>query len=214
MSDYSEYPSKGSGARPGGSPGSTDLSRAAFSALDYPTSNFTWEHVVCVLRKNSRVGMGLFGVSVALIATYVMMMKNVYQPVARIEIAPPISGIRTLHEIESPAESENQDYLETQTQILRSDALAISVIRQLRLDKSAEFLGRKPAGDQVAQRNAATIEPLFGGDKEFLREQTELATLTPSEALALGKFRESLSVDTIRNTRLVAVSFADCYSQN
>jgi len=208
MSDYSEYPSRGSGARPGGSPGGADLSRVAFGALDYPNSDFTWEHVVCVLRKNSRVGMGLFGVSVALIVTTVMMMKNVYQPVARIEIAPPISGIRTLHEIESPAEAENQDYLETQTQILKSDALAVSVIRQLRLDKSAEFIGRKPTGDQILRRSAAPFGELLGGDKEFLREQTELATLTPSEAGALGKFREGLSVDTIRNTRLVEVSFA------
>ena len=186
---------------------SSEQTDPAFAALDYRNYDFTWEQAVRVLRKNQRIGMAFCGLLIALTLLVVICMKDVYQPVARIEIAPPTSGIRTLHEIESPPEVEYQDYLETETQILQSDALAVSVIRQLRLDKNSAFMGRQ-AGTGSAPIAPEDSNAPPGRGKAFLQEQIALATLTPSESEALDKFRQNLSVNIIRNTRLVEVSFA------
>jgi succinoglycan biosynthesis transport protein ExoP len=208
MKNYSDYSLSGPASGPGAPPRKTDFSKSTFGTLDFQNSDFTWEQVIRVLRKNRRFGLTLAGISIALIVSVVMLMKDVYQPVARVEIAPPMSGLRTVHEIESPADAENQDYLETQAQILKSDALAVSVIRELHLDRRAEFIGRHSVDARIPQASAEPSNALPAGDKAFLHEQIELATLTPAEALALEKVRKSLSVNAVHNTRLVEVSFA------
>ncbi|HTR48138.1 MAG TPA: polysaccharide biosynthesis tyrosine autokinase [Verrucomicrobiae bacterium] len=187
--------------------GNSDLTVRAYTTLDYRSSDFSWEQAIRVLKKNKRFGLAVFGVVIAATITVVMLMRNVYEPAGTIEIAPPSSGIRTLHEIESPPEVEYQDYLETQTQILQSDALAVSVIRQLELDKRTEFAGWHSAAQEQGTAAGAASEAADGG-KAFLQQQRALSTLTPSEAVALDAFRRDLSVNPIRNTRLVEVSFA------
>lgn len=187
--------------------GAIDVSRPSFRALDFHQPEFTWEQAVRVLRKNGRFGLAVSAILAAGICATVLFMKNVYQPVARIEIAPPTSGIRTLHEVEAVPEVEDADYFETQTQILESDSLAISVIRQLKLDQNPAFMG-----GEAAKQDRATIPAASSGpsekDKVLLGEQMSLATLTPSESLALDEFRKDLSINPVRNTRLVEVSFS------
>lgn len=207
MRNHSDEPLSGPPSPRGANPSNLDSSKVAFTTLDYQNSEFTWEQAVRVLRKNRRLGLTLSGILIALTLLIAVLMKDVYQPVARIEIAPPTSGIRTLHEIESAPEVEYQDYLETQTQILQSDALAVSVIRQLQLDNNREFMGRQ-SGARAPEKVSIVSKGPSGEDKAFLLEQMALATLTPSESVALDKFRENLSVNPIRNTRLVEVSFA------
>jgi len=188
-------------------PASADLTKVGFGALDYQDSDFTWEQAIRILKKNRPLALKISGACIALVLLMIMSMKDVYQPVARIEIAPPMSGIRTLPEIESAPEIENQDYLETQTQLLKSDALAVSVIRDLQLDKKAPFT-ETGWFDKPLEPDTTDAASLPDGDKELLREQTQLATLTPSESRALEVFRDGLSVNPIRNTRLVEVSFS------
>ena len=201
-----EDPLSGPVRSPDAGSSSVDLSDRGFAMLDYQNSDFTWEQAIRVLRKNQQFGLILAGVSIALTLAIVLLMKNVYQPIGTIEIAPPASGIRTLQEIESPPELEYQEYLDTQTQILQSDALAVSVIRELGLDKSAEFTSR-PRTPATHETTAQTSSGLIDRNRAFLREQMALATLTPSESLALESFRKNLSVNPIRNTRLVEVGF-------
>ena len=58
---------------------------------------FTWEQAVRVLRKNRNFAVSVVALlSLATIAG-VLLMKDVYQPVARLEVEPVSSGIRTLH---------------------------------------------------------------------------------------------------------------------
>jgi len=134
-------------------------------------------------------------------------MKDVFQPVARLEIVPLNNGIKRLQESED-SQITDQDYLETQSQILRSDALATSVIRELHLDKNPEFAG-KETQTRFAQPNDSTEQRASsrGKDTSFLREQFELVDRTPAESMALEAFRQHLTVNRLRNSRLVEVSF-------
>lgn len=207
MNNRSTYSPPGAITGPATSPATIDLPWSAFPKLEYHDFEFGWEQAVRVLRKNRSVGMWIFCVSVGLLTVGVLLMPDVYKPVATIEIAPPTSGMRTLHEIESSGELENEYYLETQTEILKSNALAVSVIRQLKLDKKPEFMSRG-WGFRTASKALAAAPARREEEKSFLGEQLELSTLTASEAAALGRFQKNLSVSPVRNTRLVEVSFA------
>lgn len=171
--------------------------------------DFTWEQAVRVLRKNARLTIFVAGVLTLAVILGALSMKDVYQPVARLEIVPLNSGIKSLQDTEE-SQATDQDYLETQSQILRSNALAMSVIRELHLDKSPEF-----AGKETQTRIGTTPEGVEQGssdraqdqDKSFLREQFELVERTPAESMALDAFRQHLTVNRVRNSRLVEVSF-------
>jgi polysaccharide biosynthesis transport protein len=170
---------------------------------------FTWEQALRVLRKHLKFTAAFCCVIVGLILLYLVMQKNYYRPVARLEIAPPGGGINTLHEIETPPETNNQDYLETQVQILQSDALAIAVIRDLHLDQDGEFVPAKTRMESIAkQQQQNTLPTQTQKEAAIFKEQLDLANLTLAESTALEQFRKSLSVGSVRNTRLVELSFS------
>ncbi len=170
--------------------------------------NYTWEQVLRVLRKHVRFALLVAGSLSALIVIYAMMQKSFYSPTARLEISPPNTGISTLHEIESANVSDNQDYLETQVQILGSDALAVSVIRELHLENNPEFVNNKTINETSAVGASSMTRSAVPGELVILLEQLDLATLTPAESAALEQFRRKLSVSSVRNTRLVEIRFS------
>src|SRR5580693_2403431 len=181
----------------------------ALYALDEQGHGFTWEQALRVLRTHKWLLGGVIAgltMSVSLVA---WQMRDVYQPIARLEIDPLDAGIKTLHEIENPSSQADLDYLDTQVQILQSDGLAMRAIRALQLDRNPEFSDKKdkananPAGGVASQRNSRPVTELSS-----LREQLDLADPTASEATALQNFHKNLSVNPIRNSRLVEVSFA------
>jgi polysaccharide biosynthesis transport protein len=167
---------------------------------------FTWEQAVRVIRKNRVFAVVFAAVVTGAIAAAVFLMKDVYQPTARIEVDPPSSGMKAL-EIEWNASSENDvDYLETHAQMLQADSLAISVIRTLHLDKNPDFIGKKALA-QYSQETPEQTKSVVGADQPYLREQFALADRTPLESIALAVFQKSLSVSTVHASRIIEVSF-------
>jgi capsular exopolysaccharide synthesis family protein len=169
---------------------------------------FTWEQVVRILSKNMRFAVFFFVAMTAAVTIVAFKIQDYYQSTARLEIEPPSGGIRTLPEIEDSRLPDNEDYLETQAQILQSDALAVSVIRMLHLDRNPEFVSER---EQSRYGNAQSPTKPNGtegsGDTAFMREQFDLANRTPLESVALGKLQHGISVMPMRNSRLIEVSF-------
>ena len=186
---------------------SGDSSLADAVAFQPSERLFTWEQAVRVLRKNRTFALLLAGSLTVGTVVGAFLLKNVYQPTARLEIDPLSSGIKTLHEIEDLGSNENQDYLETQAQILQSDALAVSVIRTLHLARNPEFVSKSDISKwgESSKAGSAAI-PLSPGE-HYLQDQLSLANRTPLESIALQAFQKHLSVNPIRNSRLVEVSF-------
>jgi capsular exopolysaccharide synthesis family protein len=182
-------------------------------ALVYQGHDYTWEQVARVLRKNLRFALlfacGLTGI----VLLGALLQKDFYKPTARLDIAPPGSGIKTVHEIESPSEADNLDYLETQVQILESDALAVSVIRVLHLDRNPEFADDQQVKGLLPTKTKEVASGVVPSELAILQEQLDLANLTPAESVALEKFRRNLSVASVRNTRLIEISFSSHESQ-
>lgn len=169
---------------------------------------FTWEQCVCILQKNRTFVLVFAGFLTLGIAILVFQMRDTYRPIARLEIDPPGTGIKTLQEIDDSRASDNQDYLETQVQVLQSDSLAVSVMRALKLDHNPEFVPSREIADwDRAQKNDKHAKPLPAGDRALLQEHFDLAERSPLESRVLEAFRKRLAVNVIRNTRLVEVSF-------
>jgi succinoglycan biosynthesis transport protein ExoP len=173
-------------------------------------SVLTWEQAMRILRKNGRYAILLAVVLTATITLMALSMKDVYQPVARLQIDPANGGIKTSQEIEEARITENPEYMETQAQILRSDGLAVSVIRELHLDSNPTFVGKSTlakfgprAKEQASQSGAPPASNVA-----FLQEQYDLAERTPMQSIALEILHGGLKVNPIRNSRLIEVSFS------
>jgi succinoglycan biosynthesis transport protein ExoP len=184
---------------------------AGWPTLSTPENNdgLTWEQAVRVIRKHRWLLICVIVAITGVAGAAALSMRDVYQPVARLEIDPLGAGIRTLHEIENPAAQSDLDYLDTQVQILQSDGLAMRAIRALKLDQKAEFAGTKesatsPTAKPEVSRN--DLDPQV--ENSYLREQLNLANPTEREAAAVRVFHRNLSVNPIRSSRLVEVSFS------
>lgn len=170
-------------------------------------SLLTWEQAVRVLRKRRWLMVSVIGGLTSVFVAVALLMPNIYQPIARVQIDPPGGGISTLHEIEETRSEGDQDYLDTQVQILQSQGLAMRVIRALRLDKNSEFASpSKPANSMSSANVSAASAPQSEGS--YLEEQLELANMTPAEGAALQRFHQKLLVSPVRGSRMVEVSFA------
>ncbi len=152
-----------------------------------------WERAFRILRRNWGISVAFAMTVLAGVTILAFIMQRIYEPRARIEIDPPGAAISSLEANPSPGENE-QNYLETQTEILKSDELAAGVIRALHLDQNPEFIGP----GKVRRVLDAIARVLH------LKQADSASDLETAEAV----FGDRLSVYQVRNSRLVEVSFA------
>jgi succinoglycan biosynthesis transport protein ExoP len=185
-----------------------DIDRAWLQPTEEAPSILTWEQAVRVLRKRRWFLVATIGGLTLLTLAATLFMRNVYRPIARLEIDPVGGGITTLPEIQNPVSQGDQDYLETQVQILQSDGLAMRVIRDLRLTEKSEFAGDKKSATVIAPGISPAAVQAATDEVSYLREQLDLASTTPAESAALKTFHQDLAVNPVRGSRMVEVSFA------
>lgn len=170
-------------------------------------SGFNWEQAVRVLRKNWKFSAALAFSAVLLTVLFTLRMRDSYQTTARVEVDPPGSAVFSTRDMENALEN-HQDYLETQAQILQSDDLAMRVIRKLRLDRRKEVVGEKNLAKYTDEKSESAKRAVAVGGMSSLQEQFQSAEHTPLEAVALRYFKNHLSVNNVRNSRLIEVSFS------
>lgn len=206
MGNDAPFLSTGGAIRGNGSalPIRTPVTRAYSS---YVANPYNWEQVLRVLRKNRGYVAALTLVITGLVVGYAYHLKNLYAPVARLQIDPPGSAVLSLRDADAAGEND-QEYLETQSQILQSDELATRVIRSLRLDLNKEIVGAKNLARYANAASGPANDPRHEVDEDSLEEQFRAADRTPLETIALREFRSRLNVGIVRGSRLVEVSFA------
>jgi len=150
-----------------------------------------------VLHKRRWTVLSVFFVLFTVVLLGTLKQKPIYRAEALLEIEKENPNILTLQELFA-LETVSDTYLETQYKILRSATLARRVIDQFRLDALPEFnpraSQRAPADSQGAVRNQA----LAGGEAE--RD-------TQGYQMALARFHDQLSVEPVKRSRLVQISF-------
>src|SRR5208283_4559670 len=118
--------------------------------------------------------------------------KPIYRADALLEIQKENANIPTVQEL-FQLENISDNYLETQYKVLQSETLARRVIDQLHLERDREFNPPKNGWFQV-KAQAAAITPDSAVDPD-------------AEQTVLRKFKDRLSIDPVRRSRLVQISF-------
>jgi len=187
-----------------GLPITVPVTRACSAAVG---NTYNWEQVLRVLGKNTKLITGIALLIILLVIAYAFHLKDIYAPVARLQIDPPGSTSLSPREQDTIAD-DTQEYLETQSQILQSDELATRVIRSMHLDQNQEIVGAKNFAKYGNSTKLAPRESQPTSADNSLEQQFSAAERTPLETIALNNLRKSLSVGVVRGSRLVEVSYA------
>ena len=131
-------------------------------------------------------------VTFTIVSIVTWKQKAVYRADALLEIQKENANIPTVQEL-FQLENVSDNYLETQYKVLQSETLARRVIDQLHLERDSEFNPPKNGWFQ-AKAQAAAPTPDSPVDPDV--EQT-----------VLREFKDRLSVDPVRRSRLVQISF-------
>ena len=150
-----------------------------------------------MLRKRRWTALTVFSLIVTLVLIGTLKQRPIYHAKALIEIEkenPHLLSVQELFELDTVSDS----YLETQYRVLRSDTLAHRVIHQLNLQTLPEF-NPKAVDAQVPKQTASldpSISAAFPSESDPEIAQSVMAT-----------FRDKMSVDPIKQSRLVEISF-------
>ena len=164
---------------------------AAQLAMGAPELNdakaFDWLRAFGILKKHWRLS-ALFGAVVMVtVAAVTIFSTPIYEATARVEIDP--SGEK--FSLNGATGATDAEYLETQSQVLQGDSLAIGVIRKLRLDQNPALMGKLSA------------KALKGSNLD----SSDAQQLSPEEYIALGNFKSAFNVKRDTSSRLILVSF-------
>ncbi len=149
-----------------------------------------WLRAITVLEKHWRLAAGFAFCVIVTVVLVTYFTTPVYDATARVEIDP--AG--EVFSLEGNAGASDAEYLETQAQILQSDAVAVDVIRKMHLDRNPIFIGKLKAGEDV---NAPVPDSIVGGQQ-----------LNVGEKIALSKFTKALKVRRDTQSRLVLVTIS------
>ena len=157
-------------------------------AEDGPDLRAYWR----IFQKRRWTILSILLVTFAAVLIVTIKEKPVYRANALLEIEKENPNIATVQEL-FQMEAVSDNYLETQYKVLQSDTLARRVIEELRLSQVKEF--NPPKGEWFWQNaHAAGLTEGLAVDPE-------------TEQAILVRFNDRLSVEPVRRSRLVQVSF-------
>ena len=177
---------------PGETPGLA-LGRPAGPRLyfDPPSQESAIGESVRILQKRKWVVIACLATIFSVVAIASLKMTPVYDANGTIEINKPDSSLNFQNSATFSLDYYDPTELETELKILKSDLLALQVIRELNLDRRPEFSGQAPP--PPSSNLDLAPDPL----------QTD-----PSRAAAMvGGFKGNLAVNLSPNTRIIEVHY-------
>ena len=144
---------------------------------------------------------GVFVLVMAAAVTYAFTATPVYQARAQLLIEPESPNVLEFKQVVEEQTSK-VDYYATQLQILRSRTLARATLDRLNLWRHPEFKAQPDWFSRVGSRVGAQAESTTTNTGE------NAAGESIAELQAIGRFLERLSIEPIRTTRLVNISFS------
>ena len=114
-----------------------------------------WLRALRIVRKHWRISALFATVLTVTVIVVTFSMKPIYEPVARIEVDPPGEQFS----LEGGISGNDSEYLETQSQNLKSDKLAMDVIRRLHLDQSPAMVAPGDSGSKAGDLAVYQLNP-------------------------------------------------------
>jgi polysaccharide biosynthesis transport protein len=156
------------------------------------TGGVAWREILRVLRKHRRIWLA-FALAVEIaVALIVFSLAYTYEARATLDIEPPSQTVGFQND-SSGATPSQADYVQTQTEILEGDGLALNVIAALHLDQNPVFLKRN------------WFQKLLSGATAIF-SRTETGHGADTERL-LDTYRAGLSVSQVTDSRLLEVRY-------
>src|ERR1700676_3133614 len=162
------------------------------SDIDMNDGTF-WREALRTIRKHWKISLAFALILEIAIGLLVFSMDNTYEARAVLDIEPPGADAIGPGSNASNIPSNVTGYLDTQTEILGSDGLAMSVIDQLHLDQNPVFMKQSPV-----EKSITWIAGLFQGNKTKQGRDTQKL---------LNIFHQGLSVGQVKGSQLVEVRF-------
>ena len=129
---------------------------------------------------------------------YCFTATPTFEARAQLLIEPDAPNVVSFQEV-LEEEAGKADYYLTQFQILQSRTLAASTLETMKLWDHREF--------QAREDPFAWARGLFGGTFRPAEIEIEEGTATPGQLQAIGRFLQRLTIEPIRNSRLVNIRF-------
>lgn len=158
-----------------------------------------WHFGLRIFQKHWRASVGFALAMVAAVTVVTLMMKPVYEPVATIAVDPPGAEVFSMQG--GAAGTDSTEYLETVVKSLRSDDLAVEMIRKLHLDTDPDFTHQGMLQRLIARVFGERKAPQPGSGEGGLQ-------LTPAENAALRSLQDRMKVSRNTPSRLISVSVA------
>ncbi len=177
------------------------LSREAYPPVPYSYSRrdievndaALWRQAAGILRKHWKASLAFALLFELLVGLVVFSLDNTYEARAVLDVEPPSADSIATGQNPSGA-ANNPGYLDTQTEILNSDGLALSVIDQLHLDQNPTFM--KQGYVQAAVTWASGL--LAPASKSTGQRDVDKL---------LNIFHRNMSVGEVKGSQLVEVRF-------
>jgi capsular exopolysaccharide synthesis family protein len=153
-----------------------------------------WRQVARILRKHWKASLAFVVLLELFLVILVLSMDNTYVAKSVLDVEPPGVDTIGLENAGTASAANSPGYLDTQTEILNSDGLALGVIDQLHLDQNPSF-----AKQSIWQRSVTW----FAG---WLPSNHKAAAQRDTERL-LNIFHAGMKVGQVKGSQLVEVQY-------
>lgn len=171
-----------------------------------PSDAYDLRALLKIIRHYKWMIIGIVIASLVLSLIGTMLMRPIYKSTTKVEVKQNTGGVK-FQNIDRPWES-SKDYLQTQIQILNSESIANAVIQSQTLEDEPELNG------SLRQRGfGAGLSQLVGTVKTRLVSQDAVSDSDAERAAKqqnkemVGRFLDRLSVQSVRNSQVIHVSF-------
>ncbi len=184
-----------------------EIMPASGAALSRPQANERSEvrYFADAFRRQKFFITMIAGLCFVLISAALLLVTPVYESTARVIIDPPGSEAFSLQAVNQGL--SEPDYVETQAHVLRSDDLAIDVIRDLKLDSNPFVMKKGLVAKLKETKLVRSILASLQRPKTVSPQLRDDTHLSENEVIALQYFSNHLSVNPVKNSRLIEVSF-------
>jgi polysaccharide biosynthesis transport protein len=153
-----------------------------------------WRQAVRMLRRHWKLSLVFTLIVELAMVILVFSMENTYEARAVLDVEPPGADAIGPNSNAASSPSNTPGYLETQTEILGSDGLALGVINKLQLDQNPIFMKQT-----LPQKAVAWIADLVHGNGKMSEQKDNEKLLTI--------FRQGLTVGQVKGSQLVEVRY-------
>lgn len=166
-------------------PERSDSRSQTFRASEAAADSFAYLRAYWqILRKRRATVLAVTVLATILVAIYSFKTRPVYRATARVEVEAETPSLQSLTEMDRVFSEANTAFLQTQVDIIKSDALALTTVQALRLDQNPDFTDLRAAADSARSQ-------------DFVADQGRL----------LRDFQKQLNVELMRDSRVIEVSF-------